>query len=69
MKIEVTLIIDTGDHLIDESYPSEILWLFDEVLTRDNLSLHSNEIGDSVGDIISVNSKQLLSPQVKTKEG
>lgn len=51
MKIRIELQVDLGDNFINEEDQEERDWLFDHILTKDNLYLHDNEIGDTIGTI------------------
>ena len=54
MKIEITLIIDLGKNFIDPNNIEERDWLFQDILVPKDLLLHSNEIGDTIGNVIEV---------------
>jgi hypothetical protein len=47
LKIEIELIYDDIFHYNDE----EKKWFFNEILKKDKLILHSNEIGDEIGQV------------------
>ncbi len=54
MEIEITIVIKTDDSIfgVDQE---EKDWLFQEVLGKpDELFLHSNFIGDTIGEVITV---------------
>ncbi len=52
MKIEFKITVDLGTYPYDDD---EYLWFIENVINNiDELHLHSNEIGDSVGEIIKV---------------
>jgi len=54
MILKITLTIDIDDGMIDLNDPVQEFWLFEEVLAKEQLRLHSNEIGDEVGTITDV---------------
>ena len=54
MKLLIELEIDLGNTFINSKDQDERDWLFNEILTKGDLSLHSNEIGDQVGNITKV---------------
>ena len=59
MKVKVELIIDLEDY-INQNDPEELDWLFNNILYHPlDLSLHSNEIGDIIGEIVQVKAEQL----------
>lgn len=51
MKLRIELEIDLGDNVIDPNDKEQRDWLFNHILTEDNLYLHDNEIGDVIGDV------------------
>ena len=51
MKLKVELEIDLGDNFINENDIEEKVWLFETLLTKEELILHSNYIGESIGTI------------------
>lgn len=53
MKIDVILTIDVED-TIDFKDPFQKMWLYNTVLDKDQLHLHSNEIGEEVGRIVEI---------------
>lgn len=54
MKIEITLEIELDDNLW-ELDPESVEWMQNEIFSmKGGLFLHSNEIGDSVGEITDV---------------
>jgi len=54
MKLLIELEIDLGDTFINSKVPEERDWLFDQILTKENLHLHDDEIGDRIGTIIKI---------------
>ena len=55
MKIEMKIILDIGENFINHEDTEEREWLMEKVLKNyKQLHLHSNEIGDTVGDVIGV---------------
>ena len=54
MKLKVELEIDLGDNFINENDIEEREWLFETLLTKEELILHSNDTGDSIGTITSI---------------
>lgn len=53
MKWNIELEIDLGD-FIDPSCPEEREWFFNHIMTKSNLFLHDNEIGDQIGQVTRV---------------
>jgi hypothetical protein len=51
MKIRIELEVDLGDWYINPKNNLERGWLFNDILTKDNLSLHDHEAGDTIGEI------------------
>ena len=51
MKIKIELEIDLGDNFINQNDKEERDWLFNHILTKSNLFLHDNEIGDTIGEV------------------
>jgi len=54
MKVEMTLVVDLGESFINPDDQEERDWLFNGILKIPHLHLHSNEIGDTVGEIIEI---------------
>lgn len=54
MKIIIELEIDLGNSFFDPKENEEVDWFYNEVLNPKTLYLHSNEIGDLVGEITQV---------------
>ena len=59
MKLKVELEIDLGDNFINENDIEEKVWLFETILTKEELILHSNDIGDSIGTITSIKAHEI----------
>ena len=51
MKVKIELEIDLGDNFINQNDKEERDWLFNHILTKINLFLHDNEIGDTIGEV------------------
>ena len=51
MKVKIELEIDLGDNFINQNDKEERDWLFNHILTKSNLFLHDNEIGDTIGEV------------------
>ena len=51
MKIKIELEIDLGNNFINQNDKEERDWLFNHILTKSNLFLHDNEIGDTIGEV------------------
>ena len=61
MKVELKLTVDLGDDFIDPHDNDEREWLINEVLNNTNeLYLHSNYIGDGLGDVTKVEDIKLI---------
>lgn len=54
MKLRIELEIDLGDNFINPNDKEERDWLFNDILTKSNLFLHDNEIGDTIGEVINI---------------
>ncbi len=54
MKIRIELEIELGDHFIDPNDKEQRDWLFNHILTKSNLFLHDDEIGDTIGEVTNV---------------
>lgn len=54
MKIIIALEINIGNDFINPNDPEEKDWLFNHILTKSNLFLHDNEIGDTIGEVTKV---------------
>tara|TARA_Y100000034_G_C6597165_1_gene259661 strand:- start:135 stop:320 length:186 start_codon:yes stop_codon:yes gene_type:complete len=54
MKIKIELEISLGDNFINQNDKEERDWLFNHILTKSNLFLHDNEIGDTIGEVTNV---------------
>lgn len=54
MKIKIELEIYLGDNFINQNDKEERDWLFNHILTKSNLFLHDNEIGDTIGEVTNV---------------
>jgi len=63
MKFKITLTIDIGDDFINKNNKEEVDWLLGNVINYDakNYYLHSNEIGDELGEVVEVNNIETLS--------
>ena len=60
MKVKIELEIDLGDDLIDSSDEKQRSWLFNDILTTDNLELRDHfEVGDVIGKIIKVSERKI----------
>ena len=60
MKIKMTIEVQVEDGIYGNS-EDEKLWMENEILVGDgNLLLHSNEIGDTIGEIKSVKNIQWI---------
>ena len=59
MKLKVELEIDLGDNFINENDIEEKVWLFETILTKEELILHSNNIGESIGTITSIKAYEI----------
>ena len=42
------------DHFIDPNDKEQRDWLFNHILTKSNLFLHDDEIGDTIGEVTNV---------------
>ena len=51
MKVKIELEIDLGDNFINQNDKEERDWLFNHILTKSNLFLHDNKIGDTIGEV------------------
>lgn len=58
MKFRVEVLLDT-DWLIDEQSIEEIKWVKEQILIAEDLTIHSNEIGDTVGKIVSLKTEEI----------
>jgi len=54
MILEIILTVELDETFIDEKDPIQQDWLRNTVLSKEELRLHSNEIGDEVGEILNV---------------
>lgn len=61
MKVEMKLTLELDDNEWGNS-ETEMFWLVSNVLDADLLSLHSNEIGDSVGKVIDIDNIKINKP-------
>ena len=62
MRIKLTIEVELEDGVYGTS-EEEILWLENEILVGDgNLILHSNEIGDALGEVRKVSNIQWIKP-------
>jgi len=69
MKIEITLIIELDKNFINPNCKEEREWLFEEILIKKGLLLHSNEIGDTIGNVIEVkNVKEVAKNNIIERE-
>ena len=59
MKLKVELEIDLGDNFINENDIEEKEWLFETILIKEELILHSNDIGESIGTITSIKAYEI----------
>lgn len=50
MKFMLTALLDIGDNMFDPSDPEADSW-FHSVLHGEDLSVHSDEVGDSIGSL------------------
>ena len=58
-QLTMTIVLEFDeDMMCDWEYEEQRDWFFDCVLNPDTLILHSNEIGDEVGRIVSVDIKK-----------
>jgi len=60
MKLRLEIEIECGDTLIDTSNIREVNWLLKDILIPSDLRVHSNEIGDELGVVISVANIKIL---------
>jgi len=51
MKIRIELDVELGDSYLHPECKEERCWLYNYILTKDNLSLHDHEAGDTIGEI------------------
>ena len=59
MEVQMTIVFELDDNVYGNT-EDELLWLENEILVGNRtLILHSNEIGDSLGEIISVKNLKL----------
>ena len=67
MKFKITLTIDIGDDFINKNNKEEVDWLLGNVINYDakNYYLHSNEIGDELGEVVEVNNIETLSDEFR----
>lgn len=54
MKVNIELEVDL-EKFIDSECEEERDWFFNHILTKSNLFLHDNEIGDTIGNVTHVN--------------
>ncbi len=54
MKIKLTLEIELHEAVADGADDGMLEWLENDVLSKENLYIHSNEIGDDIGKVESV---------------
>ena len=52
--------IDCGDNLIDPLDDRQVEWLMKQILIPDDLTVHSNEIGDEIGTITNLSCVRLI---------
>lgn len=61
MKIRMTIELDLGNNFIDYKDDEERMWAENEILIGNReLIVHSNEIGDYVGEVTKVTNLQWL---------
>lgn len=62
MEVQITLTVDLGDNSVNRFNRDSMQWLMKYVLTSDpnNYTLHSKELGDELGTIVSVDEVKLL---------
>lgn len=60
MKFKITLIVECGDSIIDETDKFAVKWLENELCATHNLVLHSNEIGDEIGTVIESSKPEII---------
>jgi|JI9StandDraft_1071089.scaffolds.fasta_scaffold555142_1 hypothetical protein len=59
MEVQMTIVFELDDNVYGNT-EDELLWLENEILVGNRtLILHSNEIGDSLGEITSVKNLKL----------
>ncbi len=51
MKIKIEMVVDLGDSMIDFKNKDELTWFKKEVMKKEDIKIHSNEIGDELGEI------------------
>ena len=60
-KIKMTIIVDVTDFPMNWNDEEELDWLNTEVLSeKGELTLHSNVIGDVIGEVISIENIEIL---------
>jgi hypothetical protein len=60
MKLKLTIEVNVDENIFDDSESGK-LWLENEILIGDGtLILHSNEIGDTVGEVKKISNIQWL---------
>ena len=61
MKIKLTIEVNVSDDFLDIDSDEQKQWAENEILVGDrSLLLHSNEIGDTVGEVVSVKNIQWI---------
>jgi hypothetical protein len=61
MKIKLTIEVNVSDYFLDIDSDEQKEWVENEILVGDgSLLLHSNEIGDTVGEVVSVTNIQWI---------
>ena len=51
MRIKIEMIVDLGDSMCNFDNEQESDWFEDNVMKMEDIKIHSNEIGDELGDI------------------
>jgi len=68
MKLHITLEIDLGNHFFDPDESDELEW-FERDIVGDpsQLYIHSNEIGDELGEVTKIINYKLIKDTPKKK--
>lgn len=60
-KVKLTITIELNEDIWDLNEYTEVEWLKEKVLAKESLFLHSNEIGDTLGEVVKVEQIQVFS--------
>ena len=51
MRVKIEMIVDLGDSFCDFENKNESEWFEHHVMNKQDIKIHSNEIGDELGEI------------------